>query len=83
MNPDNQTKPYAQVHVTVSKPDLPDRTFRNVQIFAQESAAAGDLLNADEELAPQFEEFIEIPEHAPDLLDGSFLRLLARRLLRF
>ena len=65
LNPDNQTKPYAQVHVTVSKAGFADRTFRNVQIFAQEEALLQvDLLNADEELAPQFEEFIEIPEHA-------------------
>ena len=65
LNPDNQTTPYAQVHVTVSKAGFADRTFRNVQIFAQEEALLQvDLLNADEELAPQFEEFIEIPEHA-------------------
>ena len=38
LNPDNQTKPYAQVHVTVSKAGFADRTFRNVQIFAQEEA---------------------------------------------
>ena len=65
LNPNNQDIPYAKVHVTVAKAGFATRTFRNVQIFAQEEALLQvDLLSTDEELAAQFEEYLEIPEHA-------------------
>lgn len=65
LDPNNDTIPYATVHVAVSRPGYATRTFRNVQIFAQEEALLQvDMLNREDRTSDQFDELIEIPAHS-------------------